>query len=97
MVRPEPEKWNQTVADLRRLSVESAHRRTRERFQALYQIGSQQVNATQWAKEIGRHLDTVLDWVHQYNESGPEALVYRRTGGRPPFLLPNRSPRSKRP
>ena len=36
MIRPETDKWGQTLADLRRLSVEAEHPRTRERFLALY-------------------------------------------------------------
>ncbi len=64
MVRPDTAKWGQELADLRRLSLEAEHRRTRERFQALYMIGSRQTNATAWAREIGRTLDTVLRWVH---------------------------------
>ena len=94
MIRPETEKWGQTVADLRRLSVEAEHPRTRERFLALYMIGSAQKNATQWAIEIERDDNTVMDWVHTYNRSGPEALCYRRTGGRPPLLARNRLSKS---
>lgn len=86
MVRPNIAKWQQTIADLRRASTEAIHRRTRERFLALYQIGSGQTNASRWAAEIGRSADTVIGWVHQYNAGGPEALIYRRTGGRAPFL-----------
>ena len=86
MIRPNPAKWGQSLADLRRLSVEAAHQRTRERFMALYMIGTKQTNATEWAQEIGRTDDTVLSWVHQYNAKGPAAMVYQRTGGRPPFL-----------
>lgn len=86
MVRPEFEKWNQTLADLRDLSVAAAHPRTRERFLALYMIGSRQTNATQWAAEIGRSDETVLSWVHKYNAAGPAALTYRRTGGRRPLF-----------
>lgn len=97
MVRPDTAKWGQSVADLRRLSVEAEHARTRERFQALYQIGSEQTNATQWAIEIGRDDNTVLGWVHTYNLLGPEAIYYRRTGGRPPFLPKSRSSRSGPP
>jgi len=26
-----------------------------------------------------------MEWLHLYNTRGPEALAYRRTGGRPPF------------
>jgi hypothetical protein len=85
MVRPDTAKWNQTVSDLRRLSIEAAHPRTRERFLALFMIGSGQTNATRWARESGRMIDTVLKWVHRYNQAGPEALVYRRTGGHPPL------------
>ena len=94
MVRPEPEKWGQTLADLRRLSVEAAHPRTRERFLALYEIGAGHMNATQWAAEMEHDDNTVLKWVHMYNSLGPEALSYRRTGGRPPLLRPNRSAKS---
>jgi len=90
MIRPNVAKWEQTVDDLRTLAVESEHRRTRERFQALYMIGSGQTNATAWAMEIGRNDETVLRWLHTYNRAGPEALIYRRTGGRPPFLARNR-------
>jgi hypothetical protein len=32
----------------------------------------------------------VMGWLHTYNEHGPEALTYQRTGGRPPFV--RRSP-----
>jgi hypothetical protein len=94
MVRPDTAKWGQSVDDMRRLSIEAEHPRTRERFQALYQIGSEQTNATQWAIEIGRDDNTVIGWVHTYNLLGPEALHYRRTGGRPPFLAKNRLRRS---
>lgn len=90
MVRPDIEKWGQTLADLRTLSIEAPHARTRERFQALYQIGSRQTNATRWAIEIGRKADTVLEWVHTYNACGPDALHYQRTGGRPPLFVPKR-------
>jgi hypothetical protein len=90
MVRPDVAKWDQTLADLRRLSIEADHPRTRERFQALYMIGSEQSNATAWAAESGRCDETVLHWVHIYNAAGPAALSYRRTGGRPPFLSRSR-------
>ena len=93
MVRPDMVKWGQTVADLRRLSVEAAHPRTRERFLALYTIGGKQTNATQWAAEIGRMDDTVLSWVHKYNAAGPDALVYRRTGGQSPLFRQSKSNR----
>ena len=40
MVRPDVAKWGQSLSDLRRLSVEAEHPRTRERFLALFMIGS---------------------------------------------------------
>lgn len=91
MVLPDIEKWGQTLSDLRRLSLESAHVRTRERFLALFLIGRGQTNATRWAGEISHTKETVLGWVHQYNDQGPAALTYQRTGGRPPFLPKCRS------
>ena len=86
MVRPDFAKWGQTPEDMRQLSLNAAHERSRERFQALYMIGSQQCNATEWAHQIGRKNQTVMGWVHQYNQQGPQSLDYQRTGGRPPFL-----------
>jgi hypothetical protein len=74
MIRPDFAKWGQTAEDIRQLSIEAPHVRTGERFQALYMIGTQQKNATEWAAEIGRQDQTVHGWVHQYNVSGPESL-----------------------
>lgn len=90
MVYPDTAKWSQTNDDLRRLAIEAAHPRTRERYQALYVIASRQKNATQWAKEIGRTDDTVLSWVHAYNEEGPEGIEFRHTGGRRPLFRSQR-------
>jgi transposase len=83
----------QTPEDLRRASLHAPHARTRERFQALYLIASAAYNATSCAAHIGRHDETVLAWVHRYNEHGPDALSYRRTGGHSP-LLPHHRPNS---
>jgi transposase len=93
MIRPDVNKWEQTLADLRLLSVNADRQRTRERFQALYMIATGQTNATSWAEEIGRSDETILKWVHTYNQQGPTALHYQRTGGRPPFLAKNRESR----
>lgn len=90
MIRPDCGKWGQTLADLRRLAVEADHARSRERFLALYMIGSQQVTATKWAQQIGRKNQTVMDWVHQYNRAGVAGVMYQHSGGRTP-LLPRRS------
>ena len=91
MVRVEMAKWGQALEDLRRASVETPHRRSRERFQALYLIASGRFNATTCAAHIGRQDETVLGWAHRYNAQGHDALAYRRTGGRAPLL---RRPRS---
>lgn len=81
MVRPDFAKWEQSVEEIRRLSIEAGHPRSRERFQALYIIGGEQQTASQWAREIGRQKQTVLKWVHRYNELGPSALYYQASGG----------------
>ena len=86
MLRPDLGKWEQSLEDIRRLSIETEHPRSRERFQALYVIGSHQTNATEWAGKIGRNARTVMDWVRRYNNLGPVGLEYEHTGGRPPLL-----------
>jgi hypothetical protein len=88
MLSVDTARWKQTPDDLRRLAVEAPHPRTRERFQALYEV-TQNWSAFGWSKEVGRRHSTILDWIRAYNERGPEALAFARTGGRPPF-----SPRS---
>ena len=97
MVRVEMARWGQTVEDLRRASLHAQHPRTRERFQALYLIASGRFNATTCAAHVGRQDETVLGWVHRYNERGPDALAYRRTGGRAPLLPRSRPNRSSMP
>ena len=94
MVRPDFEKWKQTAEDLRRLSIKAEHARSRERFQALYMIGSGQKNASQWAKAIERQKQTVLEWVHRYNEQGPDRIAYQPTGGRQAKLSEEEKKRS---
>lgn len=94
MVRPDMERWGQTVADLRVLSVEAKDARSRERFLALYMIADKRTSACPWARASGRTKETVLRWVHVYNRRGPEAVFYRHTGGRRPFLAQSRSSNS---
>jgi transposase len=83
------ERWGQTERDLRDLALSAPHARSRERFLALHEIARGRC-ASEVAEHTGRHPQTVMGWLHRYNESGPEAVRYRRTGGRPPF-----APRSK--
>jgi len=75
---------------LRQLATSAAHQRTRERFLALYEV-TQASCATQVATRTHRHPQTVMAWLHLYNTRGPEALAFRRTGGRPPFAWRSRS------
>src|SRR4051794_23488331 len=44
--------------------------------------------ATQVAARTQRHPQTVMEWLHLYNAGGPEALTFRRTGGRRPLFCP---------
>ena len=89
MVRVDVNKWGQSVEDLRAASLSAPHRRTRERFQALWLIASGRFNATTCAAHVRRQDETVLAWVHLYNRSGPDALAYRHTGGSVPLLTSN--------
>jgi transposase len=90
MLSVEHARWGQTPEDLRRLAMSAPHRRTRERFLALYDILQGRRGATCVALRAGRHPQTVMGWLHAYNAHGPEALVYHRTGGRPPFVPASR-------
>lgn len=85
MLRVDCARWNQCPADLRQLAMEAEHRRSRERFLVLYEI-SQGHCTTQVARQGRRDPQTVMRWVHTYNQHGPQAMLYRRTGGRPPFV-----------
>ena len=89
-------RWGQTPEDLRRLAMSASHPRTRERFLTLYEITQESSGATCVALRAGRHPQTVMGWLHAYNAHGPDALLYRRTGGRPPFV-PASKPASARP
>jgi transposase len=94
MIRVEMAQWGQTLDDLRAASLQATHWRSRERFQALYLIAAGLYNATTCAAHLGRQDETVLAWIHRYNQHGPNALLYRHTGGRAPLLTPNRPNRS---
>jgi hypothetical protein len=88
-------RWGQTPEDLRHLALRAPHARTRERALALVDI-TQHRCATQVAVRTGRRAHTVIGWVHAYNDQGPDALVYRRTGGRRPFFARSAKPNSAR-
>ena len=94
VLRVDHERWDQTRGDLRELALSAPHARSRERFLALHEIARGGC-ASEVAERTGRHPQTVMGWLHRYNEGGPEAVKYRRTGGRPPFA-PRSKPRSVR-
>ena len=99
MIRVDYARWGQTPEDLRHLALSLAlsapHARTRERALALFDI-TQHSCATQVAVRTGRRAHTVMDWVHAYNQGGPDALAFRRTGGRRPFFARAAKPNSAR-
>jgi hypothetical protein len=86
MLRVEFEKWGQSLADLYDTAVNAPHARTRERFMSLYEVARRETNATTWAAEIGRHFQSVQSWIRAYNELGPDALIFRHTGGWVPLF-----------
>jgi hypothetical protein len=89
-------KWDQSADDLRQEAMNAPHPRTRERFLALYDLACQGQGASAVARATGRHLQTLIRWVHRYNASGPLALTFEHTGGVSPFLTRSRSRRSRR-
>jgi transposase len=82
VLRVDHEHWGQTEGDLRDLALSAPHARSRERFLVLHEIAQGRC-ASEVAERTGRHPQTVMEWLHRYNEGGPEAVPYRRTGGRP--------------
>src|ERR1051325_11709651 len=100
VLRVDYARWGQTPEDLRHLALSAPHARTRERALALFDI-TQHSCATQVAGRPGRRAHTVISWVHAYNAQGPDALTFRRTGGRRPLFAhraqPNSARRSARP
>jgi len=95
VLRVDYARWGQTPEDLRHLALSAPHARTRERALALFDI-TQHGCATQVAVRTGRRAHTVMDWVHAYNQGGPAALAFRRTGGRRPFFAHSVKPNAAR-
>ena len=95
VLRVDCARWGQTPEDLPHLALSAPHTRTRERVRALFDI-TQHSCATQVALRTGRRAHTVMGWVHAYNAQGPDALTFRRTGGRRPFFACAAKPNSER-
>src|SRR3954454_5501386 len=96
VLRVDYARWGGTAEDLRHVALSAPHARTRERALALFDI-TQHSCATQVAMRTGRRAHTVMDWVHAYNQGGPDALVFRRTRRRPPCFARCWDCRSGRP
>ena len=86
MLKVNYHQWNQSIEQLRGMSITAVHPRTRERFLALYEICLGK-SATRVGQETQRNPQTIMDWVHRYNQSGAHALTFRQTGGHPPLYL----------
>jgi len=84
MLTVDVEQWGHSTEQLRQLALEAEHPRSRERLMALYEICDGK-NASQVGRDTQRNPQTVMEWVHRYNEEGPAAMLYRRTGGHPPL------------
>jgi transposase len=67
MLKVEGEKWNQSLETLREKALRAEHPRTRERLMALSEICGGK-NATQIGKDTGRNPQTIMEWVHRYND-----------------------------
>ena len=91
VLRVDYARWGQSPEDLRSLAVSAPHARTRERALALFEI-TQGRCATRLAGRTGRHPQSVMGWVHAYKAQGPDALAFRRTGGRRPFFVRGAKP-----
>jgi transposase len=85
MLKVKCEVWKQSREILRKEALAAKHLRTRERLMALYEISAGK-SATKVGKETKRNPQTVMEWVHRYNQEGLAALKYQRTGGKTPFL-----------
>ena len=86
MLKVKYELWNQNRESLRQEALIAKHPRTRERLMALYEI-SEGKSATEVGKRSKRNPQTVMKWVHKYNQEGLAALKYHHSGGRTPFLM----------
>lgn len=92
MLKIDFSRWNQSADIMRDQALSSEHPRTRERWMALYEICIGK-NATKVGSATGRNPQTIMEWVHRYNEKGPDALVFKQTGGHPPLCQTQSKPK----
>ncbi len=81
MLRIDLARWELSPELLTLLIVQSPCPRTRERLLCIRDI-AQGSCASRLVTTMGRHLSTLLGWVHAFQQGGPQALVYRHSGGR---------------
>jgi hypothetical protein len=86
MLKVDTSRWEQSADILREEALKALHPRTRERLMALYEISIGK-SATRVGRATGRNPQTVMAWVHRYNEKGAEAMGFQHTGGHPPLCL----------
>ncbi len=85
MLRVDCDRCNPNKEVLRKEALKAKQPRTRERLMALSEI-SEGKSATRVGKQTRRNPQTVMSWVHRYNQGGLDALKYQRSGGRTPFF-----------
>ena len=88
-------RWKQTIGDLNRLAIESDHVRTRQRFAVLVRV-AQGAAYGAIATEFDVHRTQPSKWIRLYNDGGPDALIYRHSGGHAPLLARGKRRNSKR-
>ena len=74
-------RWSLSQSPFTELCLHAPHPRTRRRLSGLRDI-SRGCCSSALCKPLGRHVTTVLKWVHD-NERGPQALIYRHSGSNP--------------
>ncbi|MEM9092684.1 MAG: winged helix-turn-helix domain-containing protein [Cyanobacteria bacterium P01_F01_bin.53] len=71
------------------MALNASHPRSRERLMALYEIGTGK-SATA-VKDSGRNPQTVMGWVHRYNQGWCRCNAIPSYGRPPPFFCRHRS------
>ena len=78
---------NLTAGELRRLAATTRHANQSRRLLSLAAV-LDGMNRTEAARIGGMDRQTLRDWVHRFNERGPDGLKDIRSKGHPPRLSP---------
>lgn len=73
--------------ELKRRMLQSEDREQFQRWQVIYVLLTKGFGAQDTADLVGVAQGTVYQWVHLYNQQGPQALVLQGRGGRRKALL----------